>query len=294
MRLAWCAMWLAAGLCGQTPSRSQFEVASLKPSGPLARGYPARTITGGPGNPGPGLITYREHSLKDLIFLAYRVQFFQLSTPGWMEQSYFDIVAQVPAGASRDDLAGMLQQLLRERFALQIHREQREISGYQLLRGEGDLKITPSPPLPAEASPTPAANRPGRLEVDKQGFIIVPPGSANIFYLPPKEGVARLSAARTSIATFCGYLGRLLQRPVADETGLKGVYDFRLAFVPESAAPTADAPGETASPLIPRASDPAPTLTRAIEMQLGLKMAKKRVPVEVLIIDHCERTPAGN
>jgi uncharacterized protein (TIGR03435 family) len=288
MRRISCALWFAVVVSAQAPVASQFEAASLKPSGPLQRPYPARTITGGPGTTGPGQITYREHSLKDLIFQAYRVQSYQISTPGWMESSYFDIVATVPAGATRDDLRTMLQHLLRERFALQTHSETRQMAGYALLLGDGAHKMTPS------ASPSTQADSalPPKLEVDKEGFVIPPPGVPNIFYLPPKEGVARLTAAHASISMFCSYLRRLLQQPVTDETGLQGSFDFRLKFAPETAA-LPDA-GDEADPTTLPASDPAPTLTRAVAGQLGLKLLRKRVPVDVLVIDHCERTPVEN
>jgi uncharacterized protein (TIGR03435 family) len=92
------------------------------------------------------------------------------------------------------------------------------------------------------------------------------------------------------MAMFCSYLARLLQRPVTDQTGLSGEFDFRLQFAPENAA-SSEAADDSG---IPRASDPAPTLTRAVAAQLGLKLTAKRVPVDVLIIDHCERTPVEN
>lgn len=281
MRPVCCALWLAAALYPQ-----QFEVASLKPSGPLQRAYPARSIIGGPGSSSPGQITYREHSLRDLIFQAYRVQAFQLSPPAWMETSYFDIVARIPAGASRDDLRLMLQHLLAERFALRIHTEQKAMAGYALELGDSDHKMSKSPPVSSATD----SKLPAKLEVDKDGFVIAPAGVPNIFYLPPKEGIAYLTAARASMSMFCGYLGRLLQQPVADETGLPGAYDFRLKFAPENAA-SAEAIDQAG---VPHASDPAPTLPRAVASQLGLKLSSKRVPVDVLVIDHCERTPVEN
>ena len=144
--------------------------------------------------------------------------------------------------------------------------------------------MTLSPPAPAASD----SRLPPKLDVDKDGFVIAPAGVPNILYLPPKEGVAHLTAARASMAMFCSYLARLLQQPVADETGLNGAYDFRLKFAPVNAAPPEEEFAE------PRASDPAPTLSRAVAGQLGLRLSAKRVPVNVLVIDHCERTPIQN
>jgi uncharacterized protein (TIGR03435 family) len=74
-----CWVMLACGwLHGQTPPAPQFEAASLKPSGSRGRGGASRGIVGGPGTSSPGQIAYNDQSLKNLVFIAYRVQFYQL------------------------------------------------------------------------------------------------------------------------------------------------------------------------------------------------------------------------
>lgn len=75
------------------------------------------------------------------------------------------------------------------------------------------------------------------------------------------------------MAMFCSYLARLLQRLVAEETGLMGVFDFRLKFAPENAA--SDEAKDGSQTEMPVASDPAPTLTRAVAAQLGLTLVAK-------------------
>ncbi len=42
------------------------------------------------------------------------------------------------------------------------------------------------------------------------------------------------------------------------------------------------------------ATDSGPTLFTALEEQLGLKLVAKKGLVEVLVIDHAERTPTEN
>ena len=64
---------------------------------------------------------------------------------------------------------------------------------------------------------------------------------------------------------------------VSDETGLSGLYDITLKWSPES--PTAP---------------PGPTLFRAIEDQLGLKLEPRHTPTQMLIVDHAEKVPTGN
>jgi uncharacterized protein (TIGR03435 family) len=76
---------------------------------------------------------------------------------------------------------------------------------------------------------------------------------------------------------------------VQDQTGLKGVFDFKLNWEPET--PTIDADRE------PATSAHAPTgasLFTAIQEQLGLRLEARKGPVEVLVIDHIERTPTEN
>jgi uncharacterized protein (TIGR03435 family) len=71
-----------------------------------------------------------------------------------------------------------------------------------------------------------------------------------------------------------------------DNTGLRGDVDFELRFrlePPPSAVAVAGAP-------LPSADDPAvPTLTTAVQEQLGLKVVSATAAVDVLMIEHVER-----
>ena len=81
------------------------------------------------------------------------------------------------------------------------------------------------------------------------------------------------------------YLSNGLDHPVLDATGLKNDYDVMLDFV-------ADQP-----PLPGREPEPpavGPTLRNAVESQLGLLLELKKTAIDALVIDHLERTPAGN
>jgi uncharacterized protein (TIGR03435 family) len=71
-------------------------------------------------------------------------------------------------------------------------------------------------------------------------------------------------------------LSSSLGSPVLDCTGLKGSYNFSLAFT------------DPRDPR-PRDADSRPDLFAAVQEQLGLKLEAKKSPVEVLIIDHIER-----
>jgi uncharacterized protein (TIGR03435 family) len=81
-------------------------------------------------------------------------------------------------------------------------------------------------------------------------------------------------------------------RPVIDQTGLTGLYDFTLKFAPEGRdagplGPTLALLGKQvqAPPLDPN----APSLSAALQEQLGLKLEAARGPVEVVVIDRLEK-----
>jgi len=69
---------------------------------------------------------------------------------------------------------------------------------------------------------------------------------------------------------------------VVDHTGLTGTYDIKLRF---SNGGT-DADGQP--------SEPAPDFNAALEEQLGLKLQRVKAPLDVLVIDHIDRTPGEN
>ena len=67
--------------------------------------------------------------------------------------------------------------------------------------------------------------------------------------------------------------------PVMDLSNLKGTYDFKLEWI------TA---GEASN------GSPGPTMFNAVQDQLGLKLERRRQPVEVFVIDTLDRTPTEN
>jgi uncharacterized protein (TIGR03435 family) len=81
-----------------------------------------------------------------------------------------------------------------------------------------------------------------------------------------------------------------LNRPVLDETGVSGVFDLEMKWTPESSPPL------TASGAAPDAPPDSlgPSLFTALQEQLGLKLEARKTPVQVLVIDSAERTPAEN
>jgi uncharacterized protein (TIGR03435 family) len=95
-------------------------------------------------------------------------------------------------------------------------------------------------------------------------------------------GRGRIDMVGTPVAALIIRLSDLLQRPVVDRTGDARRFDFHLRWTPDSASAGAE----------PAASE-GPSMPTALEEQLGLKLIARRVPAEVLVIDHAE-LPTAN
>jgi len=293
MRIACCLTLAYILLHAQTDPKKQFEVASVKPSFP--RKSRGKVVDGGPGTSNPGQIAYNDLNLKSLVFLAYDIKPYQLDSPSWMEGEYFDIVAKVPAGATKDDMPLMLRNLLAERFQLKVRYESRESEVYALAVGRTGSKMKEYAKLLPEGFAE--AVLPKLQGIDKDGFPIIPPGYA-IGIMGSSNGQTRITISRQPMKSLCDFLGRTLQQPVVDQTGLTGRYDIHLVFATEGGAAGPAGPPPTgagdSSAAAAQAQDPAPTLMSAVQSQLGLRLDRKRLPVEFLVVEHAEKKPTEN
>ena len=55
--------------------------------------------------------------------MAYGIRSYQLSGPQWLADERFEVMAKVPDGATKEQFRLMLQDLLRQRFKLVVHRK---------------------------------------------------------------------------------------------------------------------------------------------------------------------------
>lgn len=291
MRMALCPTLACVLLHAQTQAKPQFEIASVKPAAPRVSG---QGIAGGPGTSSPGQIAYNHLNSRALIFRAYDVKPYQLSEPSRMDEEYFDIVAKVPAGKTKEDIPLMLQSLPEGRFQMKVRHESRETDAYALTVGKNGPKTKAYAMLLPEDF---VEGVPPRFQgVDKDGFLIVPPGYA-IGVMGSSNGQTRITIARQPVSSLCGFPSRIPQQPLVDQTGLTGRYDFHLRFATEGVALPAVPPppgeGDLSAPP-PQASDPAPVLINAVQNQLGLKLEPKRLPVDFLVVEHAEKKPTKN
>jgi uncharacterized protein (TIGR03435 family) len=169
----------------------QFEVASIKPSAPGARGP---TIY----NPTRERFAVTSITAKALIAYAYDVREFQISGgPGWLGSEEYDIVAKPDGDVRGDRVLAMARALLAERFHLSLHRESKEMPVLALVVAKGGSKLR-------------AATGSGP-EV--------------------RGGRGRFEARNVTMGMFAAQLaGRMLDRPVLDRTGIAGEFDITLEW----------------------------------------------------------------
>jgi len=309
--------WLAVTLGAQEPGKlPSFDAASVKPADlprPDGRGMVMiRPPAGGPGSKDPGRITYPFASLKYLLFTAYDVKDFQISGPAFLDTEHFEVSATMPPATTKEQFHLMLQNLLMERFKLAIHKETKDLPMYELTVAKGGPKLKvaeETKPGGDAAPPMPPPPPPGGPKIGADGFPDLPPigGRAGIFHIM-MPGRAKLVANRQTIQNLADELSTQLTKPVIDHTGLKEKYDFTLTFAPDqitgpmgmmlgppppSAASGADggrAGGNGPAP----DSEPLATLFVALQSQLGLKLEAKKGPVQLMVVDHIEKTPTEN
>ena len=80
----------------------------------------------------------RKATMLDLIRLAYGIEPDKVfGGPDWLAMTRFDIAAKAPASSSSQEVSGMLQSLLVERFGLTFHKDLRPLPVYALRVGAG-------------------------------------------------------------------------------------------------------------------------------------------------------------
>jgi uncharacterized protein (TIGR03435 family) len=233
-----------------------FEVATIKPSKPDQQG---RMITLRAGN----IVTINT-SLGALISFAYDLQPKQIEGgPAWVEADKYDVTVKpdTPGIPDAPQFKGVIKKLLADRFELKYHTEKKELPVYALEPGKGDAKLTK-----ADAD---AGSLPGL------GF----------------QGLGKLVVHNAKLEDFTQLMqSAVLDRPVVDQTGLTGRFDFTLNWTPDESQ--FGGMGLKVPPPSDKADAPPPLFT-AIQEQLGLKLVPTKAMVDVMVIDKVEK-PSDN
>lgn len=250
---------LAAVLTISTTAASpSFETASVRPNSEAGKpGTRGTTVTVTPGG-----ITFSEVSLLNCITEAYGVTSYQVQGPAWIRNDWFDIVARPAAPASREELMTMLQNLLADRFGLTLRREQKEFTVLALTVAKNGHRLTPT----AESS-EPSV---GGVKWDI------------------KWGMMFHGAPMSSLAAYLSRQG-LLGYPVVDQTNLEGRFDFALDLMRLSAA-GAEPIEDGKKALFERGGA---AFADALN-DLGLRLERRKAPLDLLVVEHADRTPREN
>lgn len=234
-------------------------------------------MDGGPGTKDPTRLDCRNMPLGSLILRAYNLSPAQLSGPDWLDAERYDIVAKVPPGATLEEFRAMFRNLLVERFRMQTHRDKKDLLLYFLTVSKNGPKLKPHVAAPAADAGTPLPGDPTKVKTDAQGYPVLPPGIG----MGMLNGKGSLHLDDADLGRLVARLSQQLGGPVKDDTGLQGKYDIVLHWSNQP-------PGSQAE------AEPGPDLFAAVQEQLGLKLERKKGPVEILVIDHAERIPTGN
>ncbi len=287
--------------------KQQFEVASVRENKSGGPNYSNFSLNNGNAwfiidkndklEPDGTLFSAKNQTLMRYIVFAYKLSGTQelalrfdyykgleQHVPGWVKDHRFDIEARAPQPATKDQMRLMLQSLLAERFNLQVHWETREAPVFALvLEKPGTL----GPELQRHAatddcSATAFPEDSGKGAAPAQSLSSLPIPCGQIAHLPPSAPDAHRFGGRNVMLAMLGpsmpmQTGLVtLPRPVVDQTGLKGGYDFWVEWTPEDTSEVNN--GETGG-----------TFREALKHQLGLKLEPAKGPVQVLVIDHVEQ-----
>lgn len=234
-------------------SQARFDVASIKPSKLSGEGRNRENVTANPGT-----LTMHNLSLRSALQWAYRMKEYQVSGPAWIGDERFDISAKAADAAGEDQLRAMLQNLLAERFKIELRHEKKDLPFYAL--------------LVAKNGPELAAGK-------TDGKSVLQPNGTGL--AAQDTSLSEVADLLTQIAT------RMNLPPVIDMTGLKGRYNFTVNasdFLQSLSAGNA-------------APDPSAIMVGVIEIlqeQLGLRAELRKTLTDVLIVDRAEKLPTEN
>jgi uncharacterized protein (TIGR03435 family) len=310
----------ALGQSAPTSAPLAFDVASVRPSKPdspqrsnvpLDSGNVYGSISPDDARSAAGGYFIAAHqSLWRYISFAYKLSGTQelslrfnmfsgapkSGAPFWVTGSFdsppefFDISARAPADTSIDQMRLMMQALLADRFHLVTHYVSAEAPVFALVLAKPGVtgpNLQPHPPSDACAAPMsgPSSAAAPHPAATPAAMGDLPPVCDVIAHVPSSAPgqhyggrAIPLSLFATSMPTMTGLAA--MPRPVVDQTGLSGLYDFTLTWMHDPGGDDAIA-------------DNTANFRDALKIQLGLKLKPSHAPVSFLIIDQVER-PSEN
>ena len=233
-----------------------YDVVTIKPSDPNNDGHR------GFQNRGRHILALNE-TVNTMISFAYGVHVKQIvGGPAWFSTDHYvvDGVPDAPGEPNLTQFRSMIRKVLADRFGLKAHNDQRELSVYALTVAKGGSKLTKS--------------------------LGNPNGPPDDYF----STSAYMKETNTTMGEYAKAMQYVLDRPVVDQTGLAGRWDFLLKWTPDESQFTA-----IGIRILPPTDNPnaPPGLFTAIQEQIGLKLEATRAMVDVIVIDKVER-PSAN
>ena len=293
-----------AVLAAQTPGdpdwqtaaggKMAFAVASVKPA--TTPRLPNIPLGNGDAKP-PGGRFAASFNLPFYIYFAYKLAPYETTAmneqvrrlPQWASQGYA-IDAKADGNPTKDQMRLMMQSLLADRFKLKVHFESQEGPVLALtlvnpgklgpnLRSHSEAPQCPDSFEMREAFSMPEVPKPG-VAWPSQCRDSVQFGTTDHTWLGARDTTMELLAH--DLYGLGVSLGEI-DKPVVDQTGLQGSFDFKLELPPGILS--------LGPPKLPGPDDPPKVtlLPNALRTQLGLKLVSSKGATRRLVIDHVEK-----
>jgi uncharacterized protein (TIGR03435 family) len=287
--LAFYCAWMPGAIAGRAQTavatvaatKLAFDVASVRQN--KSGDKPESNFPLGPGDmyaQTGGVFSASDQTLITYIAFAYKLTISQAETvrqhlPEWVMSDRFDIEARTELpDPTKDQMRAMMQTLLADRFQLKAHEEARQLPVFGLVLAKAGRM---GPQLAVHAAD---ASCQTSAQLAACGGLTLLPASVSGHLHVAAHGVTMGFLARS----LTGMGG--LDRPVVDETGLGGRYDFDVEYARDTFG------ADTAASGLP-AEAAGPTFLEALKEQLGLRLAAQKGPVQVVVVDAVER-PSAN
>jgi uncharacterized protein (TIGR03435 family) len=269
-------------VCAQTAPNHSYDVASIKKVDGACVAAGSGPMQIGPGRIALGCVT--THVLIQMAFNElYSPQHHRIvrvtGGPPWMDSLHYSFEAKA-AGASGSEMAGvLLQDMLKQRFHLQIHTEPKDTPVYFLTASDHGAKLKPAD---------------SKACMVRDFSVFPPPRPTTMMpYCGAGSGHATreaqiMDAYSIEIPSFAVELSGIVQRDVIDKTEITGKYDIHLEYSkdPNSSGPVM----LNGVPSAPVNTDPtgAVSIFTALQKEIGLKLTAGTAPLDVIVVDHVE------
>ena len=253
---------LGAQDAGQQPAKPAMMAKDADPDWDVVTVKPSDSDDSSSGFQVHGRQIFMEReSVESMVGFGYGIHAKQIAgAPDWALTERWNIegVPNVPGQPNMKQYETLVRKLLAERFGLKVHTETRELPVYALRVAKDGAATNGKGIVKTAADPNGVLDMHDRIN----------------------GGQRRIQVTNGSIADIALVLKFYTDRPLVDQTGLPGRYDFQLAWTfDETRAPTD--------------GSAAPSLFTAVQEDMGLKLEPVKAPVDVLVVDKVER-PGAN